>query len=191
MASIYEFLSVIVGSFMLNLIPFAGPSNLLIAFNAALLLESNPFFVGLLVAIGSSGAKLIHYVITFFLGGAVKEKHRRSLEQTSKRFGWKALAVFLVAATPLPDEPVIVPLGIIKYSPTRFILAYFLGKLLITSLGAYLARLGQNLLSPIVNQEFLTALSIALTLIVTLVVLRVDMGKVIAEFRKRLFAKPS
>jgi len=187
LASIYEFLGVLASAFVLNLIPFAGPSNLLIAFNAAMLLDANPLALGLLVALGSSTAKFVHYVITFFLGGAVKEKHRRSLEQTGRGFGWKALAVFLVAATPLPDEPVVIPLGIIKYSPTRFILAYFLGKLLITSLGAYLARLGENLLSPIVSQELLTALSIALTVIVTLIVLKVDIGKVIAEFRKRLF----
>jgi len=186
LASTYEFLGVIASSFVLNLIPFAGPSNLLIAFNAAMLLDANPLVVGLSVAIGSSGAKLIHYVITFFLGGAMKENHRRNLEDTSRRLGWKALAVFLVAATPLPDEPVVIPLGFIKYSPTRFLLAYFSGKLLITSLGAYLGRLGNSLLSPIVNQELLTALSIALTLVVTVVVLKVDIGKMIAELRERL-----
>ena len=186
MAAVYEFLSVIASSFVLNLIPFAGPSNLLIAFNAALLLEANPLVVGLMVAIGSSGAKLIHYVTTFFLGGAMKENHRRRFEHAGKRLEWKALAVFLAAATPLPDDPVIVALGIIRYSPLRFLMAYFLGKLLITSTGAYLGRLGQNLLSPIVNQELLTALSIALTIVVTLMVLKVDVGKAIAEFRRRL-----
>jgi len=175
---------------VLNLIPFAGPSNLLIAFNAAIMLEANPLLVGLLVATGSSAAKLVHYVITFFLGGAIKENHRKKLEDTSTKLGWKVFAIFLVAATPLPDEPVVIPLGILKYSPTKFLLAYFSGKLLITTLGAYLGRLGHSLLSPIVNQELLTALSIALTLIVTLVVLKVDIRKAIAELRKKLSTRP-
>ena len=172
-------------SFALNLIPFAGPSNLLIAFNAALLLEANPLVVGLLVAMGSSAAKLVYYLVTFLLGGIVGENRRRSLESTGRRLGyWKALSIFFVAATPLPDEPVVIPLGLIKYSPVRFVLAYFSGKLLITSLGAYLGRIGQNLLSPIVSQELLTAISIALTLVATLVVLKTDIRTLLGKFRK-------
>jgi ABC-type bacteriocin/lantibiotic exporter with double-glycine peptidase domain len=69
MASGAELLGVLLGSFILNLIPFAGPSNLLIASNAALLVNTDPFTLGFLVAFGSASAKFIHYVVTFFVGG--------------------------------------------------------------------------------------------------------------------------
>jgi membrane protein DedA with SNARE-associated domain len=91
---------------------------------------------------------------------------------------WAFPALFLVAATPLPDEPVIIPLGLLKYNPAKFYLAYFLGKLSITVTGAYLARLGQQFLAPWISSEALMVTSAVLTVVVTLVLLKVDVGKI-------------
>ena len=68
MASLIELLGVLLVSFGLNIIPFASPSNLFIASNAALLVNANPLSIGFLVALGSTSAKLIHYVASFFIG---------------------------------------------------------------------------------------------------------------------------
>ncbi|MFZ0965051.1 MAG: hypothetical protein WAN82_00275, partial [Candidatus Bathyarchaeia archaeon] len=81
MAAWYELLSILVTSFVLNLLPFAGPSNLLIAAtNAALFLDLDPFSIGFLVALGSASAKFIHYLVTFFLSGFLGEERRKRLD---------------------------------------------------------------------------------------------------------------
>jgi len=183
---LYELFGVLLASFALNMIPFAGPSNLLIASNAALLVEADPFTIGFLVALGAACAKLVHYFVTFFIGGLMGQKRREHLNTVaSKLKGWASLALFLVAATPLPDEPVVIPLGLLKYNPAKFFLAYFAGKFVITALGAYLGALGHGILVPFISNEVLTATSVILTVILTVVLLKVDVVKMIERIMKR------
>lgn len=182
----YELLGVLLSSFLLNLIPFASPSNLLIASNAALLVNSDPFTIGFLVALGSASAKFIHYIVTFFISGHLSEKQRKQLDvKWSRVRRWAFLALFVVAATPLPDEPVIIPLGLLKYNPAKFYIVYFLGKLIITILGAYLGRLSENLFASRMSQDALMIASIVLTVVVTVVLLKVDVGKIAERVLKR------
>jgi membrane protein YqaA with SNARE-associated domain len=183
---LYELLIILATSFGLNLIPFAGPSNLLIATNAALLVDADPFSVGFLVALGSASAKFIHYLVTFFLSGFLGEERRKRLDAAGVKLKrWAFLALFAVAATPLPDEPVIIPLGLLKYNPVKFYVVYFVGKLSITVIGAYLARFSQGALAPWMSQEVLMIASIVLTIVVTIVLLKVDVGKIAEKIFKR------
>ncbi|HVP27510.1 MAG TPA: VTT domain-containing protein [Candidatus Bathyarchaeia archaeon] len=186
LALLYELLGVLMTSFMLNLIPFAGPSNLLIASNAAILVDSDPFTLGFLVALGSATAKFIHYIVTFFIGKHVSKERREHLDTVGLRFGrWSALVLFVVAATPLPDEPIIIPLGLLKYNPAKFFSVYFFGKLSITIIGAYLGQVGEGFFTSFVSQEVFIAISIVLTVIFTVVLLKVDLVKLSKRVLKR------
>ncbi len=186
MTTLYELLGVLLTSFLLNIIPFAGPSNLLIASNAAMLVESEPLTIGFLVALGSTLAKFIHYIVTFFLRSVIGEKRRQRIDASGLKYKrWAFLALFVAAATPIPDEPVVVPLGLSKYNPGKFCLAFFLGKLLITVIGAYLGLYGQAFLLPIFGQDILIVASIALTIIVTIVLLKIDVMKIAEKMLKR------
>jgi uncharacterized membrane protein YdjX (TVP38/TMEM64 family) len=186
LAAWFELLGLLFTSFLLNLIPFAGPSNLLIASNTALVLDADPFTIGFLVAFGSASAKLIHYLVMFFLSGFIGEKSRERLNIAGLKIKrWAFLALFIVASTPLPDEPVVVPLGLIKYSPIKFYVSYFLGKLSIAIIGAYLAKAGQQLLAPWISQEVLIVISIVLTILVTIVLLKVDVQKIAEKILRR------
>jgi membrane protein YqaA with SNARE-associated domain len=187
----YELLGVLLGSFLLNLIPFAGPSNLLIASNAALLVNADPFTLGFLVALGSASARFIHYLVTFFISGHLGEKQRKRLDaKWLKVRRWAFLALFVVAATPLPDEPVIIPLGLLKYNPAKFYIVYFLGKLSITIPGAYLGILSEGLFASAASQEVLMIASIVLTVVVTIVLFKVDVEKIAERvFKKKPEAK--
>jgi membrane protein YqaA with SNARE-associated domain len=181
-----ELIGVLVGAFLFNLIPFAGPSNLLIASNAAVLTDSDPFTIGFLVALGSTFAKLVQYVITYFVGGHLNEQRKKRLCEVNMKLGkWSFLALFIAAATPIPDEPVVVPLGLMKYNPAKFSLALFLGKISITIFGAYLGKASQSFLSSIASHEVLTILSIVLTVIVTIALLKVNIPKIFARFKPK------
>jgi membrane protein DedA with SNARE-associated domain len=185
--TVYEILGVVLLSFGLNLIPFAGPSNILIAFNASLAVEADPVVIGAAVALGSASAKLIHYLVTFFVRGLLPEKRRRSLEATGLRLKhWASLAVFLAAATPIPDDPVVVPLGLMRYSPTKLFLVYFAGKLLIATVGAYLGQMGLSYSSTFLTQEGSIVVSLILTVVITIVLLRVDTEELMRRLGSRL-----
>lgn len=186
MASLFEMLGVLFFSFGLNLIPFAGPSNLFIASNAALMVSSDPFTLGFLVAFGSACAKGIHYLVTFFVSKRLNEKWRKRLDaERLKVKKWAFLLLFVAAATPIPDEPIVIPLGLMKYSPVKFFASYFLGKLTIGIAGAALGGWTEGVFSGIFSHEAMITLSIILTVVITVILLKVDVGKLAGRIVKK------
>ncbi|MCW3994648.1 MAG: VTT domain-containing protein [Candidatus Bathyarchaeota archaeon] len=190
MATIIDLAVIFVFSFGLNLIPFAGPSNLLIASSAAIALvnadAATLVIVGGLIALAAALAKGIHYMITFFVSGHLSEKRRARLDaDAAKVKRWAFLLLFAAAATPIPDEPVVIPLGLMKYSPVRFFVAYFLGKLAIAIAGAFLGNFAGDVFAPYLSPLAMFVLSVVLTVAITVVLLKVDFGKLAHRFFKR------
>jgi uncharacterized membrane protein YdjX (TVP38/TMEM64 family) len=191
MASIIELIFVLLTSFGFNLIPFAGPSNLFIASNAALVLNSADsttlVAIGFLVASGAAFAKSIHYLVTFFIGKHLSRNQRERLDAGAVRVRrWAFWLLYVAAATPIPDEPVVIPLGLMKYSIAKFFTAFFLGKLSITIIGAFLGAWTRSTLSEWLSPEVTIALSVILTIVVTVVLLKVDVGKLMERARSLL-----
>jgi membrane protein YqaA with SNARE-associated domain len=191
MASIIEFIIIFLTGFGFNLIPFAGPSNLLIASTAAIGLGNADVgtlvIIGLIIALGAALAKGIHYMVTFFVSGHLSQKRQARLNADANKIRkWAFALLFLVAATPLPDEPVVIPLGLMKYSPVKFFSAYFLGKLTIAIAGAFIGQEANNLFSGWLSQEQIFAVSIivsiVLTVVITIVLLKVDLGKLTEKY---------
>ncbi|MCW4009418.1 MAG: VTT domain-containing protein [Candidatus Bathyarchaeota archaeon] len=194
MASIIELLFVLLSSLGFGLIPFAGPSNLFIASNWVLVLgvTDSPTLVaiGFLVAIGASVAKSVHYMVTFFVSQHLSEKRRKRLDvEAQKVKRWAFLLLFAAAATPIPDEPVVIPLGLMKYNPAKFFTAFFLGKLSITVAGAFLAAWTQSTFSEQLSPEAMIALSIILTVVFTVILLKVDISKLVEKISQKIKGK--
>jgi membrane protein DedA with SNARE-associated domain len=187
---VIDIFGILLTSFLLNIIPFAGPSNLFIASNIALKMSSvDPLTIGLFVAVGSASAKFIHYMVMFFAGKHIGEKRRERLDAAAPKLKkWAFLALFVVAATPLPDEPVIIPLGLIRYNPGKLFLAYFSGKLLIGVIGAYLGVFTHEVFTSMIDENALMIVSIVVTVIITIVLLKVDMMKLAERILKRKIA---
>ncbi|MGD0070954.1 MAG: VTT domain-containing protein [Candidatus Bathyarchaeia archaeon] len=191
MAFIIEFIITFLFAFGLNLIPFFGPSNLLIASTAAIGMANADatalVTIGFLIALAAALAKGIHYMITFFVSGHLSEKSRQRLDtEAVKVKRWAFLLLYLAAATPIPDEPVVIPLGLMKYSPAKFFLSYFLGKITITIAGAFLGSWVEANFASWLSPEAMIAISIALTVIITVILFKVDVGKQIDKILKRL-----
>jgi len=186
MALLYEIFGVFLTAFISNLIPFAGPSNLLIAANVVLLVNIDPWVIGVLVALGSATAKLLYYVVAFFIKGLVSERRKELLDEVRRRVGrWAFVALYIAAATPIPDEPVVVPLGLLRYSPAKFYLTYFLGKLSITVPGAYMGGVLKEHFMPLIGQEIMVIASIIMTIAITVVLLKVDVNQIMQNIKKR------
>jgi len=186
-----EFIITFLVAFGLNLIPFFGPSNLLIASTAAIGIVNADatalLTIALLIALAAALAKGIHYLITFFVSGHLSEKSQKRLDKEAGKIKrWAFLLLYLTAATPIPDEPVVIPLGLMKYSPPKFFLSYFLGKITITVAGVFLGSWVEATFSGLFNPLEMIALSIALTVIITIVMFKVDVGKETDKILKKL-----
>jgi membrane protein YqaA with SNARE-associated domain len=195
MAPIIELFFVFLTSFGLNLIPFAGPSNLFIASNAALIISSADsttlIAIGFLVAVGATLAKSIHYLLTFFIRAHLSQSRQKHLDaDAAKVKRWAFWLLYAAAATPIPDEPVVIPLGLMKYSISRFFTAFLLGKLSITIIGAFLGVWTKSAFSEWLSPETTIVLSLTLTIAITTILLKVDIVKLIEQIRSRLKRVP-
>ena len=196
MAMMFEFIIVFGTAFVFNLIPFAGPSNLLIASTAAIGLTNADaptlVFIGVLIALAAALAKGIHYMVTFFVSGHLSRKRQARLGADAARIRrWAMPLLFVVAASPLPDEPVVIPLGLMKYSPAKFFTAYFLGKLTIAVAGAFIGKEASNLFGGWLTPEAMIIISIVLTVVITIILLKVDLGKLAEKYLHRKPKAPS
>ncbi len=196
MVSIIEFIIVFLTAFGVNLIPFAGPSNLLIpSWFTVGMVNADPLtlvIIGFLVALAAALAKGSHYMITFFVSNRLSEKRRARLDaEKVKVRRWAFFLLFVAAASPIPDEPVVIPLGLMKYSPVKFFTAYFLGKLSITIAGAFLGSWAGDIFSVYLSPVALIVISIVLTVVVTIILLKVDLGKLAERIFKRKTAQES
>ncbi len=132
------YLGLLIICFMINMIPFLSPSNMVLAGAAVLLLPSfNPFIVGFVVAISATSAKLIHFYVVRGSRLVLSQERLASLDSEKQRVQkWGPLALFIAAASPVPDDPLIVYVGLTKYSSVKFLFSYFTGKVVVTILGA-------------------------------------------------------
>jgi len=143
-------LGILAFTFLISLVPFASPSN---AVMAALIAMSFPnidkLWIGVSVALGATLAKLVHFSASYGVGKVIERK------MGDERLGKYSRIMmyimnFVAAATPLPDEWIVIPMGLGRMSPIWFFLSYLAGKLVITIPAAYIGK-G---LAPIVEEIF-------------------------------------
>jgi uncharacterized membrane protein YdjX (TVP38/TMEM64 family) len=168
------------------MLPFMSPSNIIIASGLAFSLPwTNPIYLGILVALASSIAKLIHFYTVFFLGERLSPERREKIEKYKKRTRKVGpILLFLAAISPIPDEPVVIPLGLLKYNPTKFFIVFLAGKLSITIPGAYLGSQISLNLTDLISNPFMIILSLGTTILVAYLFLKVDMDKVVEKIHK-------
>jgi membrane protein YqaA with SNARE-associated domain len=169
------YLGVFIFAFIANIVPFFGPSNLIVAGAIGSLFPSfNPLLTGVLVALGSSIAKAIHYEIAFFASSYVKSRRAPNKNEKPINNRRAMLAIFIAAASPVPDEPIVIPLGLARYNPFRFFISYFIGKAVITITGAFLGQRFGIALEGYVSQEATIVISIISTIIITILIIKKD-----------------
>lgn len=135
----YGYFGTFIISVLGNLVPFLPVPYLVPIFLLSEVLE--PFFVGITVGIGASLGKCVSYAIGRGGRAVLDEKKKKELECFGNLLGkYGAIAVYLFASLPLPDDIIVMPFGIIKYNFKRFFLALLLGKLTLGMIVAYTAR---------------------------------------------------
>lgn len=130
----YGYFGVFIASLLGNLLLFIPLPYLLIVFGLSTpSLGFDPTILAIVSAFGASIAKLITYGIGYESRHLLGEERRRKLEFARfmiSRHGM--LIVFLFAATPLPDDILYIPLGIMGYSFLKFFISVLAGKIILT-----------------------------------------------------------
>jgi len=184
MQTIFEFITEMISQgyvglfiicFAINMIPFLSPSNMVLAGAAVLTFSilgpvgiTEAVLIGIIVAITATLAKLIHFYVIRGSRVILSEERLKSLDSEKARVEkWGALALFIAAASPVPDDPLIVYVGLTKYSTVKFLISYFAGKVAVTIAGAIIALFGLALGGSFFESMPIVVASIALTAIIT------------------------
>ncbi len=167
-------------SFLSNCIPYLTVPYLAIIFFYTSLFSRNIEIVLLIIIVSSLGAavgKIIVYLIgkSFrrFIIGKVSENDIELFNKLADKGIF--FAIFVFAATPLPDDVLYIIVGALKYSPLRFFAACLAGKIVITSFVAFSGEAIGDVMPP----SLVIVASIVITILVILLIRKIDWEKLV------------
>ena len=155
--------------------------------------DMNPLLLTVAGGLGSGIGEISGYVLGYYGRSVIGEERQKKMSYMMRildRLGSKkrALAIFFFALTPLPDDLLFIPLGILRYSLFKAFIPCLLGKLLMCSILAYGGRLYYNILVRFFGErtwetDLLISAITAITLIFILVAMfKIDWEKVFAKY---------
>ena len=152
----------------------------------------DPFLIAIAAGLGSAVGEFSGYVLGFYGRKVISAERRRKMEFMVKvfdRFG--PFAIFLFALTPLPDDLLFIPLGMMHYNLLRAFIPALIGKACMNFIVAYGGSVANRFIEQIFGEgsdliTFLIGglLGIILFIIVMFVMFKVDWEKVFMKYVK-------
>jgi len=142
----------------------------------------DPFLIALAGGLGSTAGEAIGYVLGYFGRTLMSEERRKKMDYILKLFEhYGFIAVFFFALTPLPDDLLIIPLGIMHYNPVKFFIACVMGKTLMCLILALGGRFSIGIIKSIFGSDegwIAFIINFLLLSVIIVFMLRVDWEKV-------------
>ena len=141
----------------------------------------DPLLVAISGAAGSALGESFGYILGYYGRAIISEERQKKMNQILRVFSrYGAISVFLFALTPLPDDLLFIPLGIMRYSFLKVFVPSFLGKMLMCSILAYGGYLSIGFIGSIFGSGgiWTTMISAILLVVIIVVMFKVDWEKV-------------
>jgi membrane protein DedA with SNARE-associated domain len=153
----------------------------LIIFTFGSLRVLDPFLMSISGAMGSATGEFFGYFLGYYGREIVGEDRRRKMNYFLRVFSrYGAVSIFIFALTPLPDDLIFIPLGMMRYSLLKAFVPSFFGKLLMCSILAYGGYFSISLVERIFGDGgFYTIIVSAILLFIIIVAMvKIDWEKV-------------
>jgi len=155
----------------------------------------DPILIAVVAGVGAATGELSGYLLGLYGRKLISPQRKKKMELMLKvfnRFG--PLTIFVFALTPLPDDLLFIPLGMLRYDIVRAIIPALAGKICMNFIVAYSGRYAVGIIKDIFGEGsdwvaalFGTLLAIGLFIIVMIVMFKVDWEKMFERYeRKRL-----
>jgi membrane protein DedA with SNARE-associated domain len=184
------YLGIFLISFVGSIIVFVPVPYFPVILAAAVSGKFDPHMIAIVSALGTVIAKTIIFFASYYGRRMLSQNMQNRmlpLQRLVSRYGWPG--AFVAAATPIPDDIVYIPLGLARYSPWKFALSTFAGKVVMNEVMVWgTVFLGRPLAQDVVSSsDNLTLLIITLASIVALGLiiyfsLKIDWGKLIGRW---------
>jgi len=158
-------------------IPFA---IIVYAFGSTL----NPLLLGLVSGLGSTIGEMVSYFLGWGGRKMIESRYGSRLDAAKRlidRYG--ALSVFLFALLPLPDDLLLIPLGMMRYDLKKTFIALLLGKTLMCIFLAYAGAFSFSYLRDVFAAGGVVGgvASVVMLVIIIIVMLRIDWAKMLED----------
>ena len=135
---------------------------------------------------GSAIGELAGYMLGYYGRRIISEERQRKMDYLLKLFGkYTPIAIFVFALTPLPDDLLFIPLGILRYSLIKAFIPALIGKVLMVYILASFGKVYGDVLTFLFGDEnsWIGAVITAVLLILVIYLLyRVDWEKVFDKY---------
>ena len=141
----------------------------------------NPILLAISAGSGAALGEFIGYLLGYYGRTVLSETRKKKMEYLLKIFSrYGAVTIFIFALTPLPDDLLFIPLGIMHYSFIKAFIPCILGKILMSLIVAYGGKLSIEFIERIFGEGggWLTSIITAVLLtIIIVIMLKVDWEK--------------
>lgn len=145
----------------------------------------NIWWLSLLAGFGAALGEIISYLVGY-AGGRLTDKHHG--EKYEKIRAWitrhlrlTPLIIFIFGLTPLPDDLIFIPLGLVRYNFLKAFIPGFLGKTIMIFGTLYFGQVGLNSLGLQSGSFWSEIVTLLLTILIIYSVLKINWQKLIAR----------
>jgi len=145
----------------------------------------DPIPLALAGGLGSAVGEVSGYLIGYYGRAIIKEERQRKMDYMLKIFNrYGSITIFLFALTPLPDDLLFIPLGIMRYRFIKVFIPAFLGKSLMCLILAYGGRLSIEFIRAVFGEGGWLGTLITTILLIAIIVLmlKIDWEKVFEKY---------
>ena len=174
----FSYLGVFIISFIGSIsVVFPIPYTIVILFLGTML---DPFFIAISGGLGSALGEFFGYLLGYYGRTAVSEERRKKMDYMVKLFdSYGPVAIFLFALTPLPDDLLFIPLGVMHYPFWKAFVPALLGKTLMTFILAYSGQQSIELIKTIFGGSgwIGTIITVVLLVLIIVAMIKIDWEK--------------
>jgi len=175
-------------------ISFIGTASIIIPIPYTLLIfslsttstEWDPILLTIAGGTGSAIGEMSGYALGYFGRKIVSQERQRKMTYLVKIFDrYGPLAIFIFALTPLPDDLLYIPLGILRYKFYKAFIPTLIGKILMIFIIAYFGRTAGAVIRFLFGEggaEIVIAATTILLLIILIAMYRIDWEKVFEKY---------
>jgi len=180
----YSYFGIFILSFIGALsIVFPVPYTVAIYFLGTFL---DPYLIAFSGGLGSAMGEFVGYVLGYSGRMLINEERRKKMDYMVKIFDrYGVIVIFLFALTPLPDDLLIIPLGVMHYNPVKFLIPCIIGKTLMCFILALGGRFSIGIIKSLFggDGDWVASIVTFLLLVVTLVIMfKIDWEKIFFKY---------
>ena len=150
----------------------------------------DPLLIAVAAGLGSAIGEFSGYLLGVGGRKVIGNKYKKKMDFITKLFKkYGSIAIFIFALTPLPDDLLFIPLGVMRYSLLRAFIPALLGKFFSNLIIAYSGRLSLDVVKSIFGVEgegmsllIGTIIGVILLFIVIIIMFKFDWEKHFAKY---------